>query len=350
MLFAGLRPERVRWNGRRGAKFSMLTRRRMWGRMWTVTWMVAVVAAIALIAVVASDLISEAGPYQDAPPPTGQLHPTTWSDRTLTIADLGHSTLLMDWYGVRVLSDPTLFKRVGPSIGSLLTIGPRRHSAPPLAPAGLQNLDVILITHAHMDHLDLPSLRALPKSAVVIACGGCGELIRPLGFTDVRELRWGERTEVKGLGVTAMGAKHWGVRWPPMGRAYGYNSYVLERGGTRMLLACDSAFTPMFAALASKAPDVAAFSIAAYDPWIRNHADPEQVWTMFQQSRARYLVPIHWGTFRLSKEPMDEPIRRLLAAAGPEIDRVAIRQIGVVWSLPATTRQDAGGIQLKVSK
>ena len=336
----------------------MVTRR----RLWTAVWMVVVVAAIAVVAVVASELISEAGPYQDAPPPTGQLHPAAWSNRTLTIADLGHSALLMDWYGVRVLSDPTLFNRVGLSIGSLLTIGPRRHTAPPLAPAGLQDLDVILITHAHMDHLDLPSLRALPKSAVVIACGGCGALIRPLGFTDVRELQWGERTEVKGLSVTAMGAKHWGVRWPPMGRAYGYNSYVLERGGTRMLLACDSAFSPMFAALAAKPLDVAAFSIAAYDPWIRNHANPEQVWTMFQQSRARYLVPIHWGTFRLSKEPMDEPMRRLLAAAGPETNSVAVRQIGIAWSLEATAQPEANrhagrnrtghvdGVQLKVSK
>src|ERR1700719_913843 len=327
----------------------MATRRRM--RM--VTWMVVAsvaIGAIGLMALMTTEVISEAGPYQDASPPTGQLHPERWSDRTLTIADLGHSALLMNWYGVRVLSAPTLFNRVGLSVGSLLTIGPHRYSAPPLAPAQLQNLDVILITHAHMDHLDLPSLRALPKSVVVIACDGCGELIRPLGFTDVRELRWGERTEVKGLNVEAMGAKHWGVRWPPMGRAYGYNSYLLERGGTRMLLACDSAFTSLFATLASNPPDVAAFSIAAYDPWIHNHADPEQVWEMFQQSGARYLAPIHWGTFRLSKEPMDEPMHRLIAAAGPELNRVAIRQIGVAWTLPAAARQDvnhgAGSIKL----
>lgn len=314
----------------------MLKRRKIWmmGRM------AAVVAALTLVAVVANELKSEAGPYQDAAPPTGQLHPAAWSDRALTIADLGHSALLMNWYGVRVLSDPTLFNRVGLSVGSLLTIGPRRQSAPPLAPAGLQDLDVILVTHAHMDHLDLPSLRALPKGAVVIACGGCGALIRPLGFTDVRELRWGEHTEVKGLRVTAMGAKHWGVRWPPIGRAYGYNSYLLERGGARMLLACDSAYTPLFDTLAADPPDIAAFSIAAYDPWIHNHADPEQVWAMFQRTRARYLVPIHWGTFRLSREPMDEPMRRLLAAAGPKADRVAIREIGVAWSLPATALRD----------
>ena len=77
-----------------------------------------------------------------------------------------------------------------------------------------------------------------------------------------------------------------------------------------------------------------AMSIAAYDPWIHNHANPEQVWKMFRQTGGRYLVPIHWGTFRLSKEPMDEPMRRLLAAAGPAANRVAIRQIGVPWTLP----------------
>jgi hypothetical protein len=215
--------------------------------------------ALALLAIMTSEIVSDAGPYQDAAQPANELHPAAWPADALTIADLGHSALLMDWHGVRVLSDPTLFNRVGLSVGRLLTIGPRRHSAPPLAPAQLQNLDVILITHAHMDHLDLPSLRILPKSAVVIACSGCGDLIRPLGFTDVRELRWGERTEVKGLSVTAMGAKHWGVRWPPIGRAYGYNSYVLEGGGARMLLACDSAFTPLFTSLASHPPDIAAF-------------------------------------------------------------------------------------------
>jgi L-ascorbate metabolism protein UlaG (beta-lactamase superfamily) len=298
--------------------------------------------ALALIGVAISEIISQAGPYQDAAHPTGALHPASWPADRLTIADLGHSALLMNWYGVRLLSDPTLFNRVGLSIGSMITIGPRRHSAPPLAPAALQDIDVILITHAHMDHLDLASLRALPKSAVVVACSGCSELIRPLGFSDVRELRWGERTDVKGLDVTAMGARHWGVRWPPLGRAYGYNSYILERGGVRMLLACDSAFTSLFAQLAADPPDIAAFSIAAYDPWIRNHANPEQVWTMFRESGARYLVPIHWGTFRLSKEPMDEPMRRLIAAAGPEADRVAIRQIGVAWTLPQFRIDRAG--------
>jgi L-ascorbate metabolism protein UlaG (beta-lactamase superfamily) len=262
------------------------------------------------------------------------LAPAAWHDDALTIANLGHATLLMDYFGVRVISDPTLFNRVGLSFDSILTIGPRRMTPPPLAPAELQALDVILITHAHMDHLDLPSLETLPKQAVVVACSGCASLLAPLGYTDVRELNWGETTEVKGLRIRAMPAKHWGKRWPPLGRDYGFNSYLLEKSGHRMLLACDSANTDIFDALAQDPPEVAAFSIGAYDPWIWNHANPEQVWQMFLSSGAKYLVPIHWGTFRLSKEPMDEPLARLERAAGAESNRIVLPRIGVAWTLP----------------
>jgi len=108
-----------------------------------------------------------------------------------------------------------------------------------------------------------------------------------------------------------------------------------------MLLACDSANTDLFAAVASRPPDVAAFSIGAYDPWIWNHANPEQVWSMFEQTHAHWLVPIHWGTFKLSREPMEEPLQRLIAAAGPEADRIVLRQIGGTWTMPARA---AGGV------
>jgi L-ascorbate metabolism protein UlaG (beta-lactamase superfamily) len=267
-----------------------------------------------------------------------RLNPQAWSDHDLTIANLGHATLLMNYFGVRIISDPTLFDRVGVAFDSIFTIGPRRHVAPPLTAAEIGPLDVIVVTHAHMDHLDIPSLKALPRNVTVIACTKCAGLIRPLGFTDVRELKWGESTTVKGLTVTAMAANHWGKRWPPWGVDYGFNSYVIERDGHRMLLACDSAYTDAFAALASRPLDVAAFSIGAYDPWIHNHANPEQVWSMFQQSGARYLVPIHWGTFRLSKEPMDEPMRRLIAAAGERSNDIVLRQIGGSWTLLAAPR------------
>jgi L-ascorbate metabolism protein UlaG (beta-lactamase superfamily) len=266
------------------------------------------------------------------------LEPSNWPDDALTIANLGHATLLMNFFGVRVISDPSLFEKVGLAIGPFFTIGPHRLTQAPLQPSQLQHLDVILVTHTHMDHLDLRSLNALPKNATVVACKGCATLIKPLGYSDVRELQWGEQTEVNGLAIRAMGANHWGKRWP-WGRDYGFNSYLLASHGRQMLLACDSAITDLFQPLHENPPDIAAFSIGAYDPWIWNHADPEQVWNMFQQTGAHYLIPIHWGTFRLSKEPMDEPLRRLITAAGPDSDRIVLRQIGASWQFPETIKQ-----------
>jgi L-ascorbate metabolism protein UlaG (beta-lactamase superfamily) len=116
---------------------------------------------------------------------------------------------------------------------------------------------------------------------------------------------------------------------------------VLEKDGRRILLACDSAETDLFASVASNPPDVAIFSIGAYDPWINNHANPEQVWAMFRQTGARYLIPVHWGTFKLSNEPMEEPLQRLIAAAGVEQGRIVLRQIGGTWTLPAAAEARA---------
>ena len=303
---------------------------------------IGIVAIFSLVLFAARSYSQSMNPPTDHSPP--KLEPSAWPDNSLTIANLGHATVLMNFFGTRVLTDPSLFSRVGMSFDSILTIGPKRVVDPTLAPAQLQQLDIILITHAHMDHLDIPSLKALPKSAVVVACDKCSKIIAPLGFKDVRELKWGESTVVKGLTIRAMGARHWGKRWPPFGEEYGFNSYVLEKDGRRMLLACDSADTDLFASLASAPPDVAVFSIGAYDPWICNHANPEQVWKMFQSTGAHYLVPIHWGTFKLSKEPMEEPLQRLIVAAGDQQNRLVLRQIGASWTMPATieTRQAAG--------
>ncbi|HEY2664318.1 MAG TPA: MBL fold metallo-hydrolase [Candidatus Binataceae bacterium] len=268
--------------------------------------------------------------------------PSSWSVDALTISNLGHATLLFNFFGVRAISDPSFYDRVGFALDGITTIGPKRQVPAPLTPAEVGPLDVILITHAHMDHLDLRSLKALPKSATVIACDECSDLIAPLGYRDVRELKWGDSTEVKGIKVTAFGAKHWGNRWPkPFGKARGYNSYLIEGKGHRMLLGCDSAFTDKFAALKANPPEVAVFSIGAYDPWIASHANPEQVWQMFKQTGAQWLIPIHWGTFRLSREPLDEPLKRLNAAAGSQSDRIVMQSIGATWSLPTASARTA---------
>src|SRR5262249_25605408 len=94
------------------------------------------------------------------------IQPSRLPDDRLTVANLGHATILMNFFGVRMISDPSLFKRVGLTLGPFLTVGPQRLAPAPLKPSQLQQLDVILVTHAHMDHLDIRSLEALPKSAV----------------------------------------------------------------------------------------------------------------------------------------------------------------------------------------
>src|SRR5258708_12976215 len=127
-----------------------------------------------------------------------RLEPASWPDNSLTIANLGHATVLMNFFGTRVLSDPSLFTRVGMSFDSIITIGPKRFVDPPLAPAQLQQLDIILITHAHMDHLDIPSMKALPKTAVVVACDKCSKIIPPLAFKDLPELNCAKSTIFKG--------------------------------------------------------------------------------------------------------------------------------------------------------
>lgn len=259
--------------------------------------------------------------------------PIALPDGRLTVANLGHATLLINFFGVRVISDPTLFERIGLSLNSFFTLGPKRLVPPPLSPLELNPLDLILVTHAHMDHLDIRSLKALTKKAVVVTARGCSRMIGPLGYDDVRELKWGESTEVSGLRITAIGARHWGTRWPPFGAEYGFASYLLEKNGYRMLLACDSAYTELFGELSRNPPDLAAFSIGAYNPFIWNHANPEEVWRMFVQSGANYLIPIHWGTFRLSREPIHEPMSRLTAVAGAEQGRIVLRQIGGSWTL-----------------
>jgi L-ascorbate metabolism protein UlaG (beta-lactamase superfamily) len=304
-------------------------------------WLLGAVAAGAVLALMGLRWGVKTGATASGPAPaSGQLRPASWPSNAITVGYLGHATLLIDYLGVHLISDPAFFHRVGLDVGHLFTVGPVRHAPVPLNPGAIPPLDLILITHAHMDHLDLPSLQALPKSATVVSCPGCPDLIEPLGYTDVRPLKWGESTFVHGLKITAMGARHWGRRWPWQADR-GYNSYVIEKDGIRMLIACDSAFTPVFSQLHDDPPLIAAFSIGAYDPWIRNHANPEEVWEMFRESGARYLVPIHWGTFRLSKEPMDEPLRRLIHDAGPRSNAIVIRKVGGVFQQSAPALRQA---------
>ena len=218
--------------------------------------------------------------------------------------------------------------RIGISLG-VMTGGPKRHVAAPLSIRHLPPLDLILVSHAHFDHLDRPTLKRLPKDVPVVTASDTRDLIDDLGFTNVSELRWGERLRLRELNITARQVQHWGAR-TFYDKHRGFNSYLIEGSCHRVLYGGDTAYHEHFRDVGKV--DLAIFGIGAYDPYIQAHANPEQVWQMADHVRADFVLPMHHSTFRLSYEPMEEPIERLLDAAGRDEHRIIIREVGQTWT------------------
>lgn len=254
---------------------------------------------------------------------------SNWEEHDLAAAWIGHATVLLRIGQMTVLTDPVFSSRIGIGLG-LMTGGPRRFIAPALAPRELPKIDLVLISHAHFDHLDRPSLVRLPKRTPIVTAHYTRDLIEDLGFRRVIELRWGERTRIGQLSVTACEVNHWGAR-TFYDRHRGFNGYLLEAANRRVLYGGDTAYHDRFRSLGKV--DLAVMGIGAYDPYIAAHATPEQAWKMADHVRADFLMPMHHSTFRLSYEPMHEPMERMLAAAGRDDDRVVARQIGMQWTL-----------------
>lgn len=264
------------------------------------------------------------------PPPPAPVKPNlaNWRDHTLAATWIGHATILLRIEGVTILTDPVLSNRVGVGLG-MLTGGPRRLVAPALNLRQLPPIDLILISHAHFDHLDRPTLTRLDKRAEVITAHHTGDLIRDLGFKSVTELRWGESTQFKDLRITAHQVNHWGAR-TFFDRHRGFNAYLIESDRQRILYGGDTAYHEGFKEIG--AVDLAILGIGAYNPWIQGHANPEQAWQMADHVRADFVLPMHHSTFRLSYEALTEPMERLLTAAGSGEQRVIVRQIGEMWA------------------
>lgn len=264
------------------------------------------------------------------PPAPARRKPdlTGWEERALSAVWIGHATVLLRMEGMTILTDPVFSSRVGLGFG-LVTGGPRRLVAPALSLRELPPVDLILLSHAHFDHLDRPTLVRLPKRTPVITSQHTRDLVRDLGFRNVTELRWGERTQVERLTVTAHAVKHWGARIF-YDHHRGFNSYLLESEHYRVLYGGDTAYHDGFKSIGNV--DLAILGIGAYDPYIQAHATPEQAWQMAEHVHAAAVLPIHHSTFRLSHEPIHEPIQRILAAAGSEAHRIVAREVGDAWT------------------
>jgi L-ascorbate metabolism protein UlaG (beta-lactamase superfamily) len=263
--------------------------------------------------------------------------PGRWRDDQLTVAWLGHATVLMNFYGAWILTDPALRTRVGVRLG-VATLGPRRLVRPALTARELPRLDAVLVSHAHMDHCDLGTLRRLPRRARAVVQKGNLDLVRRFARSD--ELAWGEAVEFAGLRVESIEVNHWGAR-KLTDRHRGYGGFLIEKNGRAVVFGGDTAYTRAFARLprCGVKVDLAILPIGAYDPYIYAHANPEQAWAMANEMGAQYLLPMHHSTFRLSREPAHEPIERMLHAAGRERRRLALTEIGQTWTLPEGSEQ-----------
>jgi len=273
-------------------------------------------------------------------PAFAKPEPLRWNDGEVTAAWIGHATVLINFFGIKILTDPVLFARIGIRLPGF-TIGPKRLTAPALEFHELPKIDVVLLSHAHFDHFDLRTLHRFDETTCVVTAPNTADLLKWTRLRDVTELRWGEEkslnTPAGAVTISAFQVKHWGAR-KQRDTYRGYNGYVMEsrsRGRRRILFGGDTAMTNTFAELSQHGPvDLAIMSIGAYNPWIQSHCTPEQAIEMANSAGARFIMPVHHQTFRLSFEPFREPIERFQAALSSTPERIALREIGETFVLP----------------
>lgn len=241
------------------------------------------------------------------------------SQRTATW--VGHATWLIQLDGINVLTDPHLSPRASP----VAFAGPERLIPPALTHTDLPQIDVVLVSHNHYDHWDTPTLRWLVEAhgpQFFVPLGDAARL-RRLGTERVAELDWWASLKRGGIRVTAVPAQHFSGRGLADRNRSLWCGYVFEAEGAKVYFAGDTGYSPDFTAIGQRfAPiDLALLPIGAYEPrgfMAPMHVNPEEAVRIHQEVGARRSLAMHWGTFRLTLEPVDEPPRRLqdaLAAA-----------------------------------
>jgi len=245
----------------------------------------------------------------------GTLH---YNHDDATVTWVGHATLLVQLDGVNVLTDPQWSDRASP----VSFAGPRRVTPPGLRFEDLPPIHVVVISHDHYDHLDKATVTRLavehrPRFLVPL---GLKAWFADAGITDVEELDWWDRRVVRGLAFTCVPAQHFSGRtlWDRNRRLW--SGWVVAGRSKRLYFAGDTAYFDGFREIGTRLGpfDFAAVPIGAYLPPVimkASHTSPEEALQALADVRGRRLVPIHWGTFDLAEEPLEEPPQRLLAEA-----------------------------------
>ena len=246
---------------------------------------------------------------------TGTQHRPVFPSLTagqIALTWIGHASFLIQTPKHNILVDPNW-------ANWLIVI--RRLKRAGLAIHDLPNIDLVLITHAHFDHLNRRTLRAVAEKQPIVVPSGVSNLVHDLGFEHVNEMNWWDEWSYEGLKITFTPAKHWGAR-VLHDQHRGYGGFVVEFEGRQVYHCGDSAYFDGFKEIGAKlAPEISLMPIGAYDPPSGRdvHMGPEEAVKAFLELKSKIFVPMHFGTYRMSYEPMHEPEERLKlagAAAG----------------------------------
>jgi L-ascorbate metabolism protein UlaG (beta-lactamase superfamily) len=240
---------------------------------------------------------------------------------------IGHATWLVQLGGRTILTDPVYSSR--------LAVIPR-NVAPGVAMGDLPRIDVVTVSHNHRDHMDAPTLRRLGPDPVYVVPAGCEDWFRRAGMPRVVPMQWWQEEEVEGVRITFVPAQHWSRRSLLDENASLWGGFVLERDGVRAYHSGDTAWFHGFAEIGRRAGPIhaAMLPIGAYEPrWFMRtqHMNPEDAVQAFAALGAERFFAMHWGTFKLTDEALDEPPQRLRQAwdeAGLPLDRRHIPAIG----------------------
>ena len=269
--------------------------------------------------------------------------PDLWKESELNVAWLGHSTVLISFYGKIIITDPVLLDRFGVYFMGI-TFGPTRFTAPALTIDELPKPDLVLLSHAHMDHMDLLSLKKIserfPKQIDCLTAFNTSDVIEEFEWKSLQEVDWNESIEINEIKIKALEVKHFGWRLPgERDRSRGYirngrsfNAYIIEKNGKKILFGGDTAMTGKFKE-SKEEVDVAIMPIGAYNPWKHNHCNPEEALQMAKDVKAKIFIPIHTNTFRQGSEPIEEPLKRMMASYKDYDIAIGIKEIGETFSL-----------------
>jgi L-ascorbate metabolism protein UlaG (beta-lactamase superfamily) len=229
----------------------------------------------------------------------------------VAITFVNHATFLLQTGGIAMLTDPVWSERASPFHG----FGPKRVRRPGVAFEALPTIDLVLLTHNHYDHLDVATLRQLGQrfAPTVLAAAGDARLLQPLGLKDVRELDWWDEIQINdALKLTFVPSQHFSARGLFDRRKSLWGGYMIESRGRRIYFAGDSGYARHFADIRARLgpPDIAILGIGAYEPrWFMQpiHMNPAEAVQAHRDLGARQSIGMHFGTFQLSAEAIDQP-------------------------------------------